>query len=138
MYALGMAAPLLFLAVLWDRFDLGNRRWLWGRAPSLGPVRVHTTSLLAGLLFIVVGAVFLRHDGTAGLTGSLGMGDLTDVEYTAQRTVTEWAAQVPAWALPLVVALIALVVAWRRRPRRTADPDPGAAATPDPEDVTAD
>ena len=114
-YALGMAAPLLVLAVLWDRFDLGSRRWLRGRMLSFGRLQVHTTSLVAGLLFIAVGAVFLRYDGTAGLTGSLGMGDLTDVEYDAQRAVTEWAAQVPAWVLPLAVVLVALTVAWGRR-----------------------
>ena len=114
-YALGMAAPLFVLAALWDRFDLGRRRWLRGRTLSWGAVSLHTTSLLAGLLFITVGVVFLRYDGTAGLTGSLGMGDLTDLEYSAQRAVTEWTAQVPAWALPSIVVLIALVVAWRRR-----------------------
>lgn len=114
-YALGMTAPLLVLAAAWDRFDLGRRRWLRGRTLSVGGVKVHTTSLVAGLLFIAVGAVFLRYDGTAGLTGSLGMGDLTDVEYAAQRAVTEWAAQVPGWIVPLMVMVVAGLVAWRRR-----------------------
>jgi cytochrome c biogenesis protein CcdA len=114
-YALGMAAPLFALAALWDRFDLGRRRWLRGRTLSWGGIRLHTTSLLAGLLFIAVGVVFLRYDGTAGLTGSLGMGDLTDLEYAAQRTATEWAARVPAWVPLLGVMLVALAVAWRRR-----------------------
>lgn len=121
-YALGMAAPLLVLALLWDRFDLGSRRWLRGRTLRLGPVRLHTTSLVAGVLFIAVGVVFLRYDGTAGLTGSLGFGDLTDLEYSAQRAVTEWAAQLPTWVLPLVIVLVALVVAWRRRPTATEEP----------------
>lgn len=114
-YALGMAAPLFGLAALWDRFDLGRRRWLRGRTLSWGAIRLHTTSLLAGLLFIAVGVVFLRYDGTAGLPGSLGMGDLTELEYSAQRAVTEWAAQLPVWVMPLVVAVVALIVAWRRR-----------------------
>ncbi|WP_107764832.1 cytochrome c biogenesis CcdA family protein [Nocardioides terrigena] len=118
-YALGMAAPLLLLAAAWDRFDLGSRRWLRGRTLAVGALRVHTTSLVAGLLFIAVGVVFLRYDGTAGLTGSLGMGDLTDVEYAAQQAVTEWAAYLPSWVLPLAVALVAGVVAWRRRTPRT-------------------
>lgn len=118
-YALGMAAPLFVLAALWDRFDLDRRRWLRGRTLAWGPLRVHTTSLVAGLLFIAVGVVFLRYDGTAGLTGSLGMGDLTDLEYSAQRAVTEWAAHVPAWLPLLAVVALALTVAWRRHTRDT-------------------
>ena len=113
-YALGMAAPLFVLAALWDRFDLGRRRWLRGSTLSWGNLRLHTTSLVAGALFIAVGVVFLRYDGTAGLTGSLGIGDLTDLEYSAQRAVTEWAALVPAWVPLLGIVLMALVVAWRR------------------------
>lgn len=114
-YALGMAAPLFLLAAPWDRFDLGRRRWLRGRTLTWGRLRVHTTSLVAALLFTAVGVVFLRYDGTAGLTGSLGVGDLTDVEYSAQQAVTEWVAHVPAWVPLLAVVLIALAVAWRRR-----------------------
>ncbi|WP_107772253.1 cytochrome c biogenesis CcdA family protein [Nocardioides sediminis] len=127
-YALGMAAPLLVLAAAWDRYDLGSRRWLRGRTLSVGKVSVHTTSLVAGLLFVAVGVVFLRYDGTAGLTGSLGLGDLTDVEYAAQRAVTEWAAHVPAWFVPLSVVLGAVVVAWRRAGGATeSPPDPQGA-----------
>jgi cytochrome c biogenesis protein CcdA len=124
-YALGMAAPLLVLAAVWDRFDLGSRRWLRGRALLLGPVRVHTTSLAAGLLFITVGVVFLRYDGTAGLTGSLGFGDMTDLEYDAQQAVTEWAAGIPAWVVPLAVVLVAITVAWHRRSSTSALSSPG-------------
>lgn len=113
-YALGMAAPLLLLAGLWDRYDLGSRRWLRGRTFSLGRLRVHLVSLVSGLLFVAIGIVFLRYDGTAGLTGVLGVGDLTDVEFSAQRAVTEWTSGVPAWAVLLPVALVASYVSWRR------------------------
>ncbi len=113
-YALGMAAPLLVLAALWDRYDLGSRRWLRGRTLGLGRWRIHSVSLASGLLFIAIGVIFLRYDGTAGLTGSLGVGDLTDVEFNAQRAVTQWAAGMPSWSIPAVVALGAIIVAWRR------------------------
>ncbi len=116
-YALGMAAPLLLLAALWDRYDLGTRRWLRGRTLTWRRLRVHTTSLVSGLLFVAVGVVFLRYDGTAGLTGALGIGDLTDLEFSAQQSVAQWSAGVPGWAVPLLVAVVASYVAWRRRPR---------------------
>jgi cytochrome c biogenesis protein CcdA len=119
-YALGMAAPLFLLAALWDRFDLGSRRWLRGRVLALGPLRVHTSSLVAGLLFIAIGVLFLRYDGTAGVVGLLGVGDTTDVELAAQQAVTDWSGAVPAWLVPVVVLLVALVVAARRIRASTA------------------
>lgn len=112
-YALGMTAPLLVLAAVWDRFDLGRRSWLRGRTLTWGRWRVHTTSVVAGLLFISIGALFLRYDGTAGLTGALGF-DTVDLEYAAQQAVTAWAAAIPGWVLPAVIMLVAAFVAWRR------------------------
>jgi cytochrome c biogenesis protein CcdA len=56
-YALGTAAPLFVIAWLWDRYRLGTRAWLRGRVVQLGPLRTHTTNLLAGLLFIAFGAI---------------------------------------------------------------------------------
>ncbi len=121
-YALGMAAPLFVLAALWDRFDLGRKPWLRGRMLHLGPVHVHTTSLVSGVLFVVIGILFLRFDGTAGITGVLGLGDTTDLEFEAQRWIGEVTAAVPPWALPAGIALVAALVAWRRtrRDRRRA------------------
>lgn len=113
-YALGMAAPLFVLALLWNHFDLARQPWLRGRTLQLGPVRTHTTSLVGGLLFIAVGVLFLRYDGTAGLTGAFGVGDTTDLEFELQQWLSAWGGQVPAWVLPLIVFTIAAGVAWRR------------------------
>ena len=113
-YALGMAAPLLVLALLWERFDLARRPVLRGRTLTLGRVRVHTTSLVSGLLFVGIGVVFLRYDGTAGLAPALGVPDLTDVEASAQEWVARTAGSVPLWVLPAVVAVVAGLVARRR------------------------
>lgn len=114
-YALGMTAPMFAMALAWDRFRLDRRRWLRGRTVTIGPITTHTTSVASGLLFIAIGALFLRYDGTAGLTGSFGLGDTTDLEYSAQEAISTWSAAVPAWLLPLVIAVISTTVAWRRR-----------------------
>lgn len=113
-YALGMAAPLLLLALLWDRWRLGERRWLRGRLLRVGRLRLHTTSLVSGLLFVVLGVVFLRYDGTAGLAG---IPALTDAEATAQGWITRTLGRIPdllVLAVVAVAALALLVVRWRR------------------------
>jgi cytochrome c biogenesis protein CcdA len=120
-YALGMAAPLFFLAALWDRFELGRRRFFRGTELRLGRVRVHSTSLVSGLVLVVIGVLFLRFDGTAGLTGVLGLGDTTDLEFAAQETVADWAAAVPPWVVPAAVTVLATLLAVRRATRSRAN-----------------
>ncbi|MFD4593605.1 cytochrome c biogenesis CcdA family protein [Streptomyces rubiginosohelvolus] len=115
-YALGMAVPLFVLALLWERFDLGRRTWLRGRTVQLGGrFQLHTTSLLSGLFFIGLGALFLVYDGTTALPGLLGVDDSFAVEQWAQQL----GERVPDGAALVAVVLVALLVlgvrAWRRR-----------------------
>ncbi|MBT2369455.1 cytochrome c biogenesis protein CcdA [Streptomyces sp. ISL-10] len=117
-YALGMAVPLFLLALLWDRFDLGARRWLRGRELGVGRFRLHTTSLASGVFFVLLGAVFLVFDGTTALPGLLSVDDSFAVE--------EWAAgigrAIPDWALLVVVVAVAALIlgvrGWRRGEER--------------------
>ncbi|MFD4482638.1 cytochrome c biogenesis CcdA family protein [Streptomyces sp. NPDC058471] len=114
-YALGMAVPLFVLALLWERFDLGRRRWLRGRSFRIGRFELHTTSLLSGLFFVALGALFLAYDGTTALPGLLDVDDSFAVE--------RWAGDVGR-AVPdsvLLIVVVALVGAgfavrgWRKR-----------------------
>ncbi|ODR19292.1 cytochrome c biogenesis CcdA family protein [Mycolicibacterium porcinum] len=116
-YALGMAAPLFLLAWLWDRFNLSKRTWLRGRPVRLGPLETHTTSLLTGAAFIVLGGVFLFTDGTANLGGVLSV----DAQYDLQVWLGRLSSSVgdPGLILGVVVALILWrsIRLWRRRTR---------------------
>ncbi|NUK51644.1 cytochrome c biogenesis protein CcdA [Streptomyces lunaelactis] len=113
-YGLGMAVPLFLLALLWERFDLGKRGWLRGRSMRLGRFELHTTSLLSGLFFIVLGTVFLAFDGTTALPGLLSVDDSFAAE--------EWAGgigrAVPDWALLVAVVAVAAVILGARGRRR--------------------
>jgi cytochrome c biogenesis protein CcdA len=136
-YALGMAAPLFVLAALWDRFDLGRKSWLRGRMVHLGPITVHTTALVSGLLFVAIGILFLRFDGTAGITGVLGLGDTTDLEFEAQRWVADVASTVPVWVVTAGIAIVAALVAWRRsRPTTPTTSDDDQSDVPEEREET--
>lgn len=113
-YALGMTAPMFVLALAWKRFDLGGRRWLRGRPVRVGPVRVHSTQLVSGVLFVVIGWLFLRFDGTAGITGALGLGDPTGVDMGVQQWLTGMSPTVLDLGVLGVVAAVLLAVIARR------------------------
>lgn len=130
-YALGMTAPLLLLALVWDRWRIGERRWLRGRQFSVGRLRLHSTSTVSGLLFVVLGALFLVFDGTAGLAGGFG---LTDMEGAAQEWVTRTLGDVPDLLVLLLAGLAAVTVLVLRR-RRAATPETDAAPLPSAVDV---
>ncbi|TVL89220.1 cytochrome c biogenesis CcdA family protein [Streptomyces sp. SAJ15] len=123
-YALGMALPLFLLALLWDRFELGRRRWLRGRELSLGRLRLHTTSLLSGVFFIGIGALFLRYNGTSALPGVLD----ADQEFALERTARRIGDAVPDYALLAVVALVVAAALARvalRQPRPEEETERG-------------
>lgn len=117
-YALGMAAPLFVLAALWARLDLDRRRWLRGREFAVGPLRLHTTSLVAGLLFVAVGVLFLVSGGTGALGGMLGLTVSPGSAVAAQNAAGRLGARVPDLVLLGGVGVLALAAgAWRLRRR---------------------
>lgn len=124
-YALGMAAPLFVLALLWDRFSLGQRGWLRGREVRVGRVRLHTTQLLSGVLFVVIGVLFLAFDGTAGITGAFGLGDTVELEFAAQSWISSVVdARIDVVVLVMVAVAAAVVLVRRLRRRAPADDAP--------------
>ncbi|MFI5664358.1 cytochrome c biogenesis CcdA family protein [Streptomyces sp. NPDC051684] len=98
-YALGMAVPLFLLALLWERFDLGKKRWLRGRPVRIGRFQTHSTSLASGLFFLALGTLFLVFDGTTALPGLLDV----DNSFAAEQWARGMGDRVPD-LLVLVVA----------------------------------
>jgi cytochrome c biogenesis protein CcdA len=114
-YALGMAVPLFVLALLWDRYDLGRRRWLRGRPVRLGRLELHTTSLLSGGFFVLLGGMFLAFDGTTSLPGLMSV----DASFAAEQWAARAGRAVPDWLLlPGLVAVVAVVLGVRGRRHR--------------------
>jgi len=114
-FALGMAAPLFLIALLWERFELGKRSWLRGRELVFGRFRVHTTNLISGLLFVGLGVLFIVTEGTANLGGIASV----DLQYSLSTWLSRITSNVPNLLVILVLALIALGIAgWQLRKTR--------------------
>lgn len=106
-YALGMAVPMFVLAALWDRCDLGRRRWLRGRTVHVGKMPLHTTSLAGGTMFVLLGVLFLAFDGTSSLPSLMGV----DTEYAWEQRLSGWSAVLPDRILLLALSAVAAVAA---------------------------
>lgn len=127
-YALGMAAPLLALAALWERFELGNRRWLRGWQLSLGPFRIHTTNLFSGLMFVVLGVVFIAYEGTSALSGLYVAIGTEELAYDAEKAlsgVPYWVS----WGMTAFVAATILTLVLRGKGKDSSGEDATNAST---------
>lgn len=115
-YALGMAVPVLLLAAVWDRWRLGERRWLRGATVRVGEIETPLTRALAGALFIAVGVMYVVFRGSSALGGLYADLGLTD----AANGVELELARGPATPLVLAGVLVALAIAFplRRLVRR--------------------
>ena len=108
-YAAGMAAPLFVLALLWERLDLRNRPWLRGREIPVGRFRLHTTNLVSGAMFVLLGTLFIAYEGTSALSGLYESNGATDLAFAAQTWAGDVARRIPGTVL--LVALVALLAA---------------------------
>jgi cytochrome c biogenesis protein CcdA len=117
-YALGMVVPLAFLSLVWERIGAGTMRWLRGREVAIGRWRVHSTSLITGLLLIGVGVLLVTGSGT------FESADLALVGARAEEVVQTLGRRIPDRTLALLLAAVAggwFVHRWRAdEPREVA------------------
>lgn len=118
-YALGAAAPLFAIALVWDRFDLGRRGWLRGRPLQFGPWSLHSNRLVAGLLLVALGVSFVAFQGTSALSAAYDAVGLGELGFHLQGWVADHVgANADLVALVVLVAGGATVWVARDRSRR--------------------
>ncbi len=112
-YGAGMVVPLIVIALLWTRLGDRGRARLRGRAWHIGPLQLHSTSVITGAVLIAVGVVFLRTNGMATLPQLVSSATLSDM----QSAILTFGATVPEPVLIVAAALLALGgwAWWRRR-----------------------
>lgn len=111
-YGAGMVVPLLVIAALWARLGGRSRGLLRGREVAVGPLRLHTTSMLTGALMIVVGVIFQTTNGLVSVPSFIP----TDVVSRLQSSALLSGATADVIAISGIA--VALVGLWVLRDRR--------------------
>jgi len=86
-FCVGIVAPLLVLASVWDRLEVGTRRWFRGRAITLGAWQLHSSAALGGVLFIALGTSFIVLQGSSGLSGVYDAAGLSSLGYRLEAWI---------------------------------------------------
>ncbi len=100
-YALGMAAPLFVLILVWDRLGISGRRWLRPQPLTIGRWTNSWPMVVSGIISIGIGVLLLLSDGTAGLGGILTVQD----QFKTESFAGEAAAGIPDLAVAGAAAL---------------------------------
>jgi cytochrome c biogenesis protein CcdA len=127
-YVFGMTFPLFAMALLWDRYRLGERRWLRARPVTLrlGERELHTNSVNVAVAaaFAVMGSFVIYLANSGRMTG--GPGFQVAIGRLLTRVfgrIEDWTAGVPEPVLGLaVLALAAVFVVATLRPRGASLP----------------
>lgn len=65
MYSLGLMLPLFIMAYFYDRYNLASKPWVAGKEFEFSGLKFHTTKLIAGLMFLTLGIIYLRYRSTS-------------------------------------------------------------------------
>jgi cytochrome c biogenesis protein CcdA len=107
-YTFGMAFPLFAMALLWDRYRLGERRFLRAKPVSLkvaGRVLVtNTVNLVVAAGFAVMGGFVIYLANTGQMTSGPGF------QVTIGRGLADVFARLESWTEPVPEALLGLAV----------------------------
>lgn len=131
-YVLGMTFPLFVMALLWDRYRLGDRRWMRAKAVRLDvaghTLHTNTVNLVVAAGFAVMAGFVIYLANSGSMTG--GPGFQVAIGNFLTRVfgrIEEWTAPVPEPILGLIVLAVAgvFIVATLRDRHRPA-PDPAA------------
>ena len=66
-YSLGIFVPLFILSFFYDKYNFGRSRLVKGKTISLAGTKIHSTKLISGVLFMIIGLVFIFYQGTGGI-----------------------------------------------------------------------
>jgi len=122
-FAAGMAAPLLILALLWERLGTAGRGRLRGREIQIGPWTRHISIVISSALFIVLGIAFIVFQGGNALGGVYAALGAPDLALAIETAVRDLATDSPLALAAIVTAPVVLILVLLLRSRRGGRPN---------------
>lgn len=120
LYSFGLVLPLFLLAYGFERWNLRGARWVQGKLwtiplPAGRSWLLHSSNLIAGVLFLFLAWVFWFGRGTYLFLGPLARSGVLDVVFAANQRLLSLQGPTPAIALAIAVIIIIIAVLLRRR-----------------------
>ena len=121
-YALGMVGPLLIMAWFFDRYNFSKSKVIQGKSWDMQlfgkTYHLHSTNLIASLLFIGVGLIFIFSRGTNSFLGAFEESGATDFYYEINLKLLEVTSNLPSWPLWVLIAAIVAYIVYRKRTKK--------------------
>ncbi len=112
MFGAGMVVPLIVLAWVWDGAKMSER--LRPRPLKIGAITTSVWGLVSGILFIILGVLFLTTDATSALGGVFDARQ----QLALETTLGNLAKVIPDIGALLLVAAVVGLIFWQvKRPR---------------------
>ena len=142
-YVFGMSFPLFLIALFWDRFNLGEKRFLQAKPVNLTiagkQIATNTINVAAAVAFWVMGVIVLILAANGNTTATPGF------QRAIGRSLTSFLLRVETWLKPvpepiLVLALFAIAALFvrvglrDRGPSTTPSTDEGRSCCDDSEE----
>ena len=123
-YSLGNLVPLFILSMLYDKFNLSQSKFIHGKILDFSIWKkkfyVHSTNLISGLLFIIIGLILVVFKGTT-LFNNLDIFGTKPYFYSIQRQLLGWEyANIISIAI-FVLFIVTVIFLWKQsknNPRR--------------------
>lgn len=135
LYAAGMAAPLMLLALLWKRWSHKLRAFLMPREVRIGRWRNSWHALISGALSVVLGAVLVALAPDPEAAGLVPI----DVQYQVESTIQQFgssATNLIALGIAAVFAIAAITLWMRQSNKRRSSKTAKAPSLDEPTQST--
>lgn len=125
-YSLGLVVPLLLLAWFFDKKNFAQSSLVRGKEFSFGTWRIHSTKLITGIIFILIGILFITTKGTNSLVSHFGGSGLTDIYFNLNQSLLHFTHNIPGtvgWGALALIVLAGYAIRRRSHKQKTSLPE---------------